>query len=226
MALTSRTKGTSVAAPLWAGFTALVNQQAALSGNGPIGFLNPALYAIGAAAGYATNFHDITVGNNTNNSSPTNYFAVPGYDLCTGWGTPTGSNLINSLAPPDPLVMLPVPGFASSGPAGGPFSVMMQSFILTNAGSSLLNWSLWVGCPLAFRLRHQWHFASGWHGHSGRRFELRHARPGPGRLCCAFDIDQSEQRPHAPSDIHFGDLRPIDHFSKRFDFSGAAQRTI
>jgi hypothetical protein len=134
--------GTSCAAPLWAGFTALVNQQAALSGNGPVGFLNPALYAIGASAGYATNFHDITTGNNTNANSPTNYFAVPGYDLCTGWGTPKGSNLINTLAPPDTLVMLPIPGFTSTGPAGGPFTVTTESYLLTNEGSVSLNWSL------------------------------------------------------------------------------------
>ena len=39
--------GTSLAAPLWAGFMALVNQQAAANGQPPIGFVNPALYAIG-----------------------------------------------------------------------------------------------------------------------------------------------------------------------------------
>ncbi len=134
--------GTSCAAPLWAGFTALVNQQAAAYGNASIGFLNPALYAIGAGADYAADFHDITVGNNTNADSPNAYFAVAGYDLCTGWGTPNGSNLINALAPPDTLVMLPVPGFVSSGPAGGPFSVTTESFLLTNEGSTALSWSL------------------------------------------------------------------------------------
>jgi hypothetical protein len=134
--------GTSAAAPLWAGFAALVNQQAALSGNGPVGFLNPALYALGTGSGYAANFHDITTGNNTNASNPTNYFAVPGFDLCTGWGTPTGSNLINALAPPDTLVMLPIPGIASSGPAGGPFVTTNEVFLLTNAGTGALGWTL------------------------------------------------------------------------------------
>src|SRR5262249_44320774 len=38
--------GTSVAAPLWAGFMAMVNQQATANGQPPIGFANPALYAI------------------------------------------------------------------------------------------------------------------------------------------------------------------------------------
>ena len=80
--------GTSSAAPLWAGFTALVNQQATAGGGSPIGFINPTIYAIGKSSSYSTVFHDITTGGNTNSLSPTNYLAVPGYDLCTGWGTP------------------------------------------------------------------------------------------------------------------------------------------
>ena len=90
--------GTSCASPLWAGFTALVNQQAANNLAPPAGFLNPALYALGLGTNYAAVFHDITVGNNTNQSSPNKFYAVPGYDLCTGWGTPTGTNLINALS--------------------------------------------------------------------------------------------------------------------------------
>ena len=89
--------GTSIAAPLWAGFTALVNQQAAIYGEPTVGFLNPALYAIGAGSLYSTCFHDITTGNNTNSHSSGLYYATAGYDLCTGWGTPTGTNLINVL---------------------------------------------------------------------------------------------------------------------------------
>jgi uncharacterized repeat protein (TIGR01451 family) len=91
--------GTSCSTPLWAGFMALVNQQAAGFGQPPVGFLNPAIYRIGLSAGYSTNFHDIVTGNNTNSSSPNAFFAVPGYDLCTGWGSPIGQNLINALAP-------------------------------------------------------------------------------------------------------------------------------
>ncbi len=100
--------GTSCAAPLWAGFTALLNQQAALLGIPTVGFLNPAIYAIGKGPGYTTDFHDITSGNNFWPSSPTNFPAVPGYDLCTGWGTPAGQNLINALVvPPDTLGITP-----------------------------------------------------------------------------------------------------------------------
>lgn len=93
--------GTSCASPLWAAFTALVNQQAVANGQPPVGFMNPALYAIGQSPEYALAFHDITVGNNTNSTSPNLFYACPGYDLCTGLGTPSGINLINALAPPE-----------------------------------------------------------------------------------------------------------------------------
>jgi subtilase family serine protease len=135
--------GTSCAAPLWAGFTALVNQQAVASGRATVGFVNPAIYTIGKGANYAVDFHDITTGNNTWPGSPANFYAVPGYDLCTGWGTPAGQSLINALAgPPDTLVITPASGFAASGPVGGPFSVTTQNFSLTNIGTISLNWSV------------------------------------------------------------------------------------
>ena len=90
--------GTSFATPLWAGFIALVNQQAAASGQPSVGQVNPALYAIGEGANYTSDFHDIKTGNNTSSSSPSQFFAVTGYDLCTGWGTPKGSGLIGALS--------------------------------------------------------------------------------------------------------------------------------
>ena len=134
--------GTSCAAPLWAGFMALVNQQAVVSGKSPVGFINPAVYAIGSGAGYTSAFHDIIKGNNTNSSSPTKFQAESGYDLCTGWGTPAGQGLINALVNPDALSITPLAGFSSSGGAGGPFTITSQSLILTNAGTNSLSWSL------------------------------------------------------------------------------------
>ena len=137
------TGGTSAAAPLWAGFMALVNQQAAASGQPSPGFLNPAIYALGQGTQYSSAFHDITVGNNTNGPSPTNFFAVAGYDLCTGWGTPTGSNFIGALLPPaDALGIAPVSPIVFSGLAGGPFSPGAQGYALTNLGSTALTWGL------------------------------------------------------------------------------------
>jgi len=142
--------GTSIAAPLWAAFTALVNQQAAQQSQPPVGFLNPALYALGKSANYTTDFHDITSGNNTSASSPNDFFARSGYDLCTGWGTPNGQNLINALAGMrGTLTISPVTGFRSSGPVGGPFSTASESFSLTNSGTISVDWrlvntSLWL----------------------------------------------------------------------------------
>jgi hypothetical protein len=138
------TAGTSLSTPLWAGFMALVNQQAAANGQPSIGFANPALYAIAKSTLYNSCFHDITIGNNFTSISPSRYSANIGYDLCTGWGTMIGGNLIQALlAPPsETLVVTPPLGFTSSGPARGPFSVSSQTYTLTNIGSKPLNWSL------------------------------------------------------------------------------------
>jgi hypothetical protein len=134
--------GTSCAAPLWAGFTALVNQQAVAGGRPVVGFINPAIYAIGKSTNYTADFHDITTGDNTWSSSPTNFYAVPGYDLCTGWGTPAGQSLIDALTGRNTLGITPTNGFTASGLAGGPFSITAQVFSLTNTGTASLGWSL------------------------------------------------------------------------------------
>jgi len=89
--------GTSFAAPRWAGFLALVNQQVASGGNSSLSFLNPAIYSIGQSPGYNNAFHDITSGNN-NNGRGQSFNAVVGYDLVTGWGSPNGQNLIDALS--------------------------------------------------------------------------------------------------------------------------------
>src|SRR5208283_732292 len=80
--------GTSCAAPLWAGFCALVNQQSVAASGTTVGFLNPALYSIANSANYNACFHDITTGNNIGNNTAGLFNAVAGYDLCTGLGTP------------------------------------------------------------------------------------------------------------------------------------------
>ena len=114
------TGGTSCAAPLWAGFTALVNQQAAQGARAPVGFLNPTIYNIGKSPLYGATFHDIVVGNNTSPASTNEFYAVPGYDLCTGWGTPAGTNLIDILAPPAPMAfVVPVGSLVYGGNGNG-----------------------------------------------------------------------------------------------------------
>jgi hypothetical protein len=135
--------GTSCAAPLWAGFMALVNEQLSGMDNPSVGFANPAIYALGESSNYASAFHDITAGDNTWSGSPNLYYAVPGYDLCTGWGTPNGVGFINALAGlPDPLAVGPLGGFAATGGTGGPFSGTLQTFVLNNTGAGSLSWGL------------------------------------------------------------------------------------
>ncbi len=82
--------GTSFAAPMWAGFIALVNQQLAENGDKPIGFINPTIYAENITSSYSSDFHDITSGKSGS------YSAVTGYDLVTGWGSPQ-AGLITAL---------------------------------------------------------------------------------------------------------------------------------
>jgi subtilase family serine protease len=132
--------GTSAAAPLWAGFTALVNQQAAACGQPSVGFLNPALYAIGRGPNYTQGFHDITVGNNTNVDSANLYFAAPGYDLCTGWGTPNGQNLISELMPYNGAVWV---DFDYTGTQNGTYDAPYNT--LSNGVSAVSrNGNLWI----------------------------------------------------------------------------------
>jgi subtilase family serine protease len=86
--------GTSCAAPLWAAFTARVNQQRLGNGMSVLGFANPPLYQVAESSSYSSTFHDIADG-----STNLHYVAVPGYDDATGWGTFNGANLLASLSP-------------------------------------------------------------------------------------------------------------------------------
>lgn len=139
--------GTSCAAPLWAGFTALINQ-AALANHEPlVGFINPAVYALCRSSAYAANFHDTTVGNNFSPTSPTRFPAVPGYDLCTGWGSPIGSNLVYSLGVPEPLHISPATDTVFVGPQGGPIIPGVLNYSLTNKSGGSLNWQLVQSSP-------------------------------------------------------------------------------
>jgi kumamolisin len=79
--------GTSAVAPLWAGLIALLNQQL----NTRLGFINPLLYALPEPD---NGFNDITEGNNGS------YSAGPGWDPCTGLGSPIGATLATLLATP------------------------------------------------------------------------------------------------------------------------------
>ncbi|HEX4320983.1 MAG TPA: S53 family peptidase [Acidobacteriaceae bacterium] len=77
--------GTSAVAPLWAGLIALLNQQLGTR----VGFLQPALYGF---AEPGNGFNDITDGDNGT------YSAGPGWDPCTGLGSPIGTTLATLLS--------------------------------------------------------------------------------------------------------------------------------
>jgi len=83
--------GTSAAAPLWASLVVLANQQAKASGKKTMGFINPALYAMGSDQSKTSPFHDITLGGNLY------YQAASGWDYSTGWGSPDAAVLVKAL---------------------------------------------------------------------------------------------------------------------------------
>jgi hypothetical protein len=137
--------GTSASAPLWAGLAALINERALENDVSAIGFLNPALYNLAKGPAYGALFHDVTQGNNTNSSSPTKFFSVAGYDLCSGWGTPQASNFISALVPFNPLRISHLTGLSITGMIGEPFPASTLS--LTNSGTGPLHWTVSNAAP-------------------------------------------------------------------------------
>lgn len=97
--------GTSCCAPIWAGFTARVNELRAANGLPLLGFANPPIYAVCKSASYGSDFHDIADGS-TNLYFP----AVTGYDCATGWGSFSGQNLLADLGSPAPASVQALPG--------------------------------------------------------------------------------------------------------------------
>lgn len=109
--------GTSFATPMWAGYLALANQQAATNGNS-IGYINPNIYPAAEGSSSSTYFHDITSG------SCGTYSAAKGFDLCTGWGSPNTTGLITLLS-----------GSSSSSPSFT-LSASPSSVSITQGGSA------------------------------------------------------------------------------------------
>lgn len=82
--------GTSQAAPIWAGMTALMNQYIIDNDGIALGDINPLLYQV-AQGSKLPGFRDITAGSNAVDTP------VKGYDLVTGLGTPNVDNLARNL---------------------------------------------------------------------------------------------------------------------------------
>ncbi|MDA8103480.1 MAG: S53 family peptidase [Nitrospiraceae bacterium] len=88
--------GTSEASPSWAAITADIDQ----ARGSAVGLFAPKLYKLASnAATYASDFHDITVGENNDPAGGVGFSAGKGYDLPTGLGTPIVTGLLSSLAP-------------------------------------------------------------------------------------------------------------------------------
>lgn len=83
--------GTSLAAPSWAGFTALMDEYLKAHHDPPVGFFNPILYHLANSSVPYPPFHDVSVGGNDF------YVATPGYDMTTGLGSPNVYNLARDL---------------------------------------------------------------------------------------------------------------------------------
>jgi len=85
--------GTSAAAPLWASLIARMNSTL----DARVGNFNALLYSQIGPAGV---LRDVTEGNNdTDGLLDGQYAAGPGWDACTGWGTPDGQKLLQALSP-------------------------------------------------------------------------------------------------------------------------------
>jgi hypothetical protein len=97
--------GTSFAAPRWAGYMTLMNEQSIAEGYGPVGAVNTDLYDLGTNTnprGGTINagiYNDVTSGSNPAGDGGASYNAVAGYDLVTGWGSPNNGDIIDTLAP-------------------------------------------------------------------------------------------------------------------------------
>jgi subtilase family serine protease len=125
--------GTSFAAPMWAGYLALTNQQAAANGDQPPAFFDPTIYPLNLSNDDA-DFHDITSGGN-------GFDCVTGYNLCAGWGSPNGASLINALAPSSgggPVVSLSPASLKWGKVVVGEIGAV-KKVVLTNTGNATLN---------------------------------------------------------------------------------------
>jgi len=98
--------GTSAVAPLYAALIARCGQ----SLGKPVGFLNNLIYQTNASS---KAFHDVTKGNNDSQGKGGLYPAGPGWDPCTGFGSPNGTALLNALK-----ASMPAGGTGATGSTG------------------------------------------------------------------------------------------------------------
>jgi len=116
--------GTSAVAPFYSGLVARINQSIGKN----IGFIHPTIYKNPSA------FHDITVGNNGF------YSAGPGWDPCSGLGSPNGHAILALFSSSTPT---PPPPTVPAGPVPvSAFSDSTHSVTFTNNSTGATSW-LW-----------------------------------------------------------------------------------
>lgn len=144
--------GTSCAAPLWAGFTACVNEQLAATQLPALGFLNPVLYGIGVSTSYGSDFHDITQGDNFY------YTAQTGYDNASGWGAFNGGNLFADLTQLTPRLnpIMKHNSFFTKGKIG------TYRIVISNLGNAPTSGPVTVSVTLPSGLGYSSFSGSGW----------------------------------------------------------------
>lgn len=129
--------GTSLSSPIWAGLCALINQARANQGLAPVGLLGPRIYPL-----LGTNaFRDITQSDGTTVSyqgiTVTPTVPGPGWDNCTGLGTPNIANLISALAStPNPQPFAPKIVAQSGDQSVNPGGTVTLSVTATTPGDS------------------------------------------------------------------------------------------
>ncbi len=152
--------GTSCAAPLWAAFTACVNQSLAAANKPSLGFANPILYAIASGMSYGADFHDVTTGNNLF------YNASAGYDNASGWGSFNGTNLFATLTastPTPPPMTAPV--LSVELKHDGPFTrgkIGTYRIVVSNKGNVPTSAPVTVAITLPTGLTYASSSGSGW----------------------------------------------------------------
>lgn len=158
--------GTSAAAPLWAGSTALINEYLQQQQKSRIGFANPVLYGLQNAPQPVPPFHDVTSGNNLY------YPATTGYDEASGWGSPDVYNIALDVAgvgspPPPTPTPLPSPTDTTTptpSPTPGPGAVPVNTqwfFGEGRVGAGFTEW-LTLGNPTSnsCQVDIQYHYTS------------------------------------------------------------------
>ena len=187
--------GTSCAAPLWAAFTALVNQERYSLKSAALGFANPIIYTLGVRETYATDFHDVTSGNNLY------YQAKTGYDNATGWGSFNGANLFARLtnSSPTPPQESPVLGITMKHNA--PFIKGSQGtyFIkVSNNGNSPSLGTVSVTISIPNGLNYSSFSGSGWTFSGSSTFtQTKVLKPGTSYPLLIINVDVNKLAPYS-----------------------------